>query len=101
MTNLGNPDEEKRAKSMGAFIDDLERCALLGIDLFNFHPGSSVGNCTTEEACGTIADCINQAHKQIKGCPAILLENMAGAGNIVGGSFRDLGRIIGEARNGH
>ena len=38
LINLGNPDIEKRTKSYDAFLDDLKRCELLGLDLYNFHP---------------------------------------------------------------
>jgi hypothetical protein len=41
LINLGNPDKEKRSKSLDAFMDELRRCALLRIGLYNFHPGVS------------------------------------------------------------
>lgn len=41
LINLGNPDKDKRAKSLDAFMDELRRCALLKIGLYNFHPGVS------------------------------------------------------------
>ena len=31
---------EKLEKSRNAFIDELERCDILGLDRLNFHPGS-------------------------------------------------------------
>ncbi|CEH16408.1 Major apurinic/apyrimidinic endonuclease/3'-repair diesterase APN1 [Ceraceosorus bombacis] len=94
LTNLANPDEEKRRKSFECFVDDLQRCALLGIDRFNFHPGSTVGECSMEEGCASIAQCINRAHEQVKDCPRILLENMAGSGNVIGKSWTELGQVI-------
>lgn len=40
LINLGNPDDEKLEKSRTAFIDELQRCDILGLDKLNFHPGS-------------------------------------------------------------
>lgn len=40
LINLGHPEEEKRQKSLEAFIDEVNRCSQLGLDRLNFHPGS-------------------------------------------------------------
>ena len=40
LINLGNADPAKRKQSVEAFIDEANRCYLLGIKLLNFHPGS-------------------------------------------------------------
>ncbi len=40
LINLGSPDREKLQKSRDAFIDEIERCELLGLNKLNFHPGS-------------------------------------------------------------
>lgn len=40
LINLGAPEAEKLEKSRLAFIDEMERCQLLGLNLLNFHPGS-------------------------------------------------------------
>ena len=93
IVNLGNPDSEKRTKSLNYFIDDLKRCDALGLTLFNIHPGSGVGECTQEEAIGHIASCLNQALKetlQVK----IVLETMAGQGSVIGSTFESLRDVI-------
>ncbi|KAF7290359.1 AP-endonuc-2 domain-containing protein [Mycena chlorophos] len=95
LINLGNPDAEKRKKSYDCFVDDLQRCAALGLVLYNFHPGSTVGEATTEESIALIAGCINDAHIATEGSGIVtVIENMAGAGNIIGGDFAHLGKII-------
>ncbi|KAG2127335.1 xylose isomerase-like protein [Suillus cothurnatus] len=81
LVNLGNPDEEKRQKSFNCFLDDLQRCEQLGLELYNFHPGSTVGQATKEESIALIAECINNAHK-------------AGTGNVIGSQFSELKGII-------
>ncbi|KAK7036029.1 AP-endonuc-2 domain-containing protein [Favolaschia claudopus] len=93
LINLGNPDTEKRQKSYNCFLDDLERCESLGLTLYNFHPGSTVGEATTEESISLIAQCLNKAHKATNAVVTVL-ENMAGAGNIIGGEFTHLAKII-------
>ncbi|KAF9818968.1 hypothetical protein IEO21_02382 [Rhodonia placenta] len=93
LVNLGNPDSDKREKSYQCFLDDLKRCEELGLRLYNFHPGSTVGQATMDESISLIAECINRAHKETQNA-VIVLENMAGSGNIVGSCFSDLGKII-------
>ncbi|KAG2135187.1 xylose isomerase-like protein [Suillus bovinus] len=93
LVNLGNPDEEKRQKSFNCFLDDLQRCEQLGLELYNFHPGSTVGQATKEESIALIAECINNAHKATKYI-TIVIENMAGSGNVIGSQFSELKEII-------
>ncbi|KAI8981261.1 xylose isomerase-like protein [Trametes punicea] len=98
LVNLGNPDEEKREKSFTCFLDDLKRCEQLGLRLYNFHPGSTVGAGTTEESLALIAECINRAHAETDNV-VIVLENMAGSGNVIGSRFSELGEIIRQVRD--
>ncbi|KAJ7765665.1 xylose isomerase-like protein [Mycena metata] len=98
LINLGNPDAEKRQKSYDCFLDDLKRCESLGLLLYNFHPGSSVGQATSDESISFIASCINEAHKATESVVTVL-ENMAGAGNIIGGDFNHLAKIISEVED--
>ncbi|KXN87179.1 putative endonuclease 4 [Leucoagaricus sp. SymC.cos] len=93
LINLGNPDQEKREKSYECFIDDLKRCESLGLKYYNFHPGSTVGTATKEESISLIAECINRAHRETDSVVTVI-ENMAGAGNVIGGDFSDLKGII-------
>ncbi|OJA11263.1 hypothetical protein AZE42_05677 [Rhizopogon vesiculosus] len=98
LINLGNPDEEKRQKSFGCFLDDLQRCEQLGLELYNFHPGSTVGQATKEESIALIAECINNAHKATTHI-TIVIENMAGSGNVIGSQFSELKGIIDLVEN--
>ena len=93
LINLGNPDKEKRLKSYNAFLDDLKRCELLEIELYNFHPGSTVGECSIDESINFIAESINMAIKETSKV-VVVLENMAGQGNTVGRKFEELAKII-------
>ncbi|WVQ83456.1 hypothetical protein IAT38_005597 [Cryptococcus sp. DSM 104549] len=96
LINLGNPDPAKWATSYECFKDDIYRCHQLGIKLYNWHPGSTVGACTKEESFALIAKAINKVHEEV---PEVItvIENMANAGsNIVGTAFSDIASIISQ-----
>jgi len=61
--------------------------------LYNFHPGSTVGACTPEESMAHISASLNRAHKATKKVITVI-ENMAGAGNVLGCKFEQLAKII-------
>ncbi|VWU50913.1 apurinic/apyrimidinic endonuclease Apn1, putative [Hepatocystis sp. ex Piliocolobus tephrosceles] len=98
LINLANPDKEKRERSYTSFLDDIKRCEQLQIKLYNFHPGSTVGLCTVNEAIKNIADCINRAHNETNNT-IIVLENSAGQKNSVGSKFEHLRDIIELIKN--
>ncbi|KAH0826901.1 xylose isomerase-like protein [Lanmaoa asiatica] len=93
LINLANPDEAKREKSYECFLDDLKRCERLGLMLYNFHPGSTVGNATKDESISFVAQCLNRAHKETSSVITVI-ENMASAKNIIGSQFTELRNII-------
>ena len=93
LINLGNPDEEMWKKSFDNFIDDILRCQKLGISLYNFHPGSTVGKCSVKDSLKKISTAINEAHKLVPDV-IIVMETMAGQGNVVGSKFEELRDII-------
>jgi len=87
-----NPDILK--KSRAAFIDELERCELLGIPLLNFHPGSHLG-LGSEEGIKGICESLNIVHAETKGFAVkSVLEATAGQGTNVGHKFEHLRAII-------
>lgn len=93
LINLGHPTAEGIDKSRAAFIDEMQRCAQLGLPLLNFHPGAFL-NKISEEAClDRIADSINIALEQTSGVTAVI-ENTAGQGTTLGHRFEHLAHII-------
>jgi len=95
LINLGNPDSEKRAKSLAAIIDELTRCRQLGLTMLNIHPGSHLRE-ITEDACLTlIAESINIALEKTQGV-TVVLENTAGQGSNLGYRFEHLASIINQ-----
>lgn len=94
LINLGNPDEAKWKQAYECFRDDIARCHQLGIKLYNWHPGSTVGACSKEESFALVAKAINQVHKDVPEVVTVI-ENMANAGsNILGTAFSDLASMI-------
>ncbi|XP_076373070.1 putative endonuclease 4 isoform X2 [Tachypleus tridentatus] len=64
LLNCGAPNEETLRKSREALIDELKRCEMLGIPMFNFHPGSTCGEISVESCLEKIAESINLAHSK-------------------------------------
>ena len=106
LINLGHPEVEKLEKSRAAFIDELQRCAQLGLDRLNFHPGSHLEKVAKkdkenreimqpiEDKClDTIAESINIALDATSGVSAVI-ENTAGQGSNLGWRFEQLAHII-------
>lgn len=93
LINLGNPDSEALQKSREAFIDEMKRCELLGLDRLNFHPGSHLGKISEEDSIKLIAESINIALKETSGVIAVI-ENTSGQGSNLGYKFEHLKYII-------
>jgi AP endonuclease-1 len=96
LVNLAQFEAAKQTQAYDCFLDDLRRCEALGISLYNFHPGNSLGQ-PRAEAIARIATRLNEAHAATTSVVTVL-ENMAsggdGASNVIGGKFEDLRDII-------
>lgn len=93
LINLGHPEKEALQKSRDAFLDEMQRCELLGLDRLNFHPGSHLNKTTEDKCLSTIAESINIVLVKTKGVTAVI-ENTAGQGTNLGFSFYQLKKII-------
>ena len=93
LINLGHPDPEKRQKSLDAFIDELQRCELLGIGRLNFHPGSHLREISENDCLDYTAESINEALLQTNDVIAVI-ENTAGQGSNLGHRHEHLAHII-------
>jgi AP endonuclease-1 len=92
LVNLAHTDPERTKQAYDSFLDDLKRCEKLGISLYNFHPGNSVGG-DRDAAIAHLASNLNRAHKETSKV-ITLLENMAAGGNVIGSTFEDLRDVI-------
>mgnify|MGYP002589291862 FL=1 len=93
LINLGHPEEEPLEKSRAAFLDEMQRCELLGLDRLNFHPGSHLQQITEEESLDRIAESINITLDKTRGVTAVI-ENTAGQGSNLGFRFEHLAYLI-------
>ncbi len=93
LINLGHPDVEQRAKSLNAFIDEVRRCELLGLDKLNFHPGSHLKQFSEEECLRTISDSMNEVLRQTQNV-TLVVENTAGQGSNLGYKMEHLSFLM-------
>ena len=93
LINLGSPDPEKLDKSRKSFLDEMKRCAQLGLTMLNFHPGSHLNVIPEDDCLDRIAESINLALEQTDGVTAVI-ENTAGQGSNLGHRFEQIARII-------
>lgn len=104
-TGIGNPlahapytinacakEERTRQFALETLADDIRRLEMLPNALYNFHPGSHVGQ-GAERGIELIADALNQVLKPEQHT-TVLLETMAGKGSEVGRNFQELRSII-------
>jgi deoxyribonuclease-4 len=98
LLNMGSPDPALRNRSVGAFIDELERCEVLGVTNLIAHPGAHVG---TGELDGikTIAQSLDEVHRACPGYRArVTLEITAGQGSNLGYRFEQIADMIDATR---
>lgn len=85
-------DDRVRNFAFQAMSEDLERMEYLPGNLYNFHPGSHVGQ-GIQTGIEKIADLLNRVLKPEQ-TTTVLLETMAGKGSEVGGKFEELREIL-------
>jgi deoxyribonuclease-4 len=113
LINLGHPEADKLEKSREAFIEEVERCRVLGLDKLNFHPGSHLTKINkkdplcddllsnAEQHClDVIAESMNRAIEATKNSGVkLVIENTAGQGSNLGYKFEHLGYLIDKIEN--
>ena len=90
--NLCAEKEENRRFAVETMADDLSRLEHIPGQLYNFHPGSHVGQ-GMERGIELIAEGLN-AILRPEQTTTVLLETMAGKGSEVGGRFEQLRAIL-------
>jgi deoxyribonuclease-4 len=94
LLNLGSPDGALRQRSVAAFIDEFERCEILGVTNLIAHPGAHVG-AGELEGIKTIAKSLDEVHRACPGYHTrITLEITAGQGSNLGYRFEQIADMI-------
>ncbi len=90
--NPCSADKRVRDLAKEIFIDDLKRMEYTPNNMYNFHPGSHVGQ-GIDIGIKIIADTLNEVLTK-KQTTMVLLETMSGKGSEIGSKFEELKQII-------
>lgn len=94
--NLCSADENIRRFAKNTMIDDLQRMEYVPGNMYNFHPGSHVGQ-GFEVGKNYIVEALNEIITEDQ-TTTVLLETMAGKGSEIGRSFEEIKSIIDEIK---
>ena len=94
--NAAGAEARVREFAEETMADDLERLELTPGALYNFHPGSHVGQ-GTEAGIELIASMLSRILSKKTFATTVLLETMSGKGSEVGRSFEEVRAIIDRA----
>ncbi len=90
--NVCSADEKIRRFGIDTMKDDLKKLEYIPNNMYNFHPGSHVGQ-GVDIGIELIINALNEILTE-KQSTMVLLETMAGKGSEVGKSFEEIKRII-------
>lgn len=93
--NACSANDDTRRFAYEVMHDDLKRMEYTPGQMYNFHPGSHVGQ-GIEKGIELIADILNRVLTKEQ-TTTVLLETMAGKGSEVGSTFEELSEIISKA----
>ncbi len=97
LINLASPEPRLHSKSLGAFIEEMERARFLGIPHVVLHPGSHMGD-GERRAIPRLARALNRALSTVGPPVGVLLENTAGQGTSIGHRIEHLAAILERIR---
>ncbi len=94
--NVASDKPSTRDFAEAVFVDDLKRLEAIPGALYNFHPGSHVGQ-GLERGKELVAGALTRVFSKAPSAPwrtTVLLETMAGKGSEIGGTFDDIAEVI-------
>lgn len=98
LINLASPDDALFAKSVAAFVVEMERAEALGLSYLVTHPGSHVGS-GEEAGLARVTAGYEEALARCKGFGVrVLIETTAGQGTALGHRFEHIGTILQRAK---
>jgi len=100
LINLAAPDPTILDKSVAAFVDELQRAAVLKIPFLITHPGSH-GGVGVEAGLERFVENMDRAIERSKtSTVTVLIENTAGQGTNLGSTFEEISFILSESQHG-
>jgi deoxyribonuclease-4 len=94
LINLAAPGDELFAKSVNAFVVEIERAEELGLENLVTHPGAHVGS-GEEAGLARVVQGLDEAARRTRGAKVrILLETTAGQGTCLGWRFEHLAHLL-------
>ncbi len=98
LINMASCDEALRVKSAEAFRGELERALAIGAEYLVAHPGNCRGH-SPEEGIVAVVRSLAEASRGLRTAGlTVLLENMAGAGAVLGSRFEELASMRDHAQ---
>jgi deoxyribonuclease IV len=96
LANLASPKAFMLKRSRTAFLDEVQRADLLGVDALIFHPGAHLGS-GVDAGLRTIAESLRFVlEKAPESRVRFLLENAAGQGTTLGSRFEELASVLAQ-----
>jgi deoxyribonuclease-4 len=99
LINVASPDAALRRRSASALGDELDRCALLGVDGLVLHPGAHMGD-GPERAIRRAGDTLARVLERHGDGVELLIENTAGQGTLLGASPDELEGLLAAVDGG-
>jgi deoxyribonuclease-4 len=97
LINLASPDDAAFAKSVDAFVTEMERAEALGLSYLVTHPGAHTGS-GEERGLARVIEGYEQVHARCQGFNVrVLIETTAGQGTALGHRFEHLAAIFQRA----
>ena len=97
LINPATPDEALWEKSLGLFIDEARRTAMLGLQMINIHPGAYKEG-AREDGIARAATMVDRVLDEVPSI-SVAIENTAGAGTILGSSFEELDALLSASKH--
>jgi deoxyribonuclease-4 len=93
LINLASGDRRIRSLSEKAFLDEMDRCELLGIPYLVFHPGSYRASTERKGMRRLVNSLQRLLNKRPQHKVKLLIENTAGGGSLFGATFQQIAEI--------
>ena len=95
LQNLGSAKESFAQRSAESNLEDIKQAARIEADYYILHLGS-YKDITQEEGIARVISGLKQMSEKAPEGVTILLENISGAGKLIGGDLKELGYIMDE-----